>query len=158
MVEQPKLQEPQKPAEAAKPKDAAPKAAAKPAPAGNPLTAEAGNGPSQYGLGVGDGGGNVVGGGGGGGGSRFGFYAGLIQSQVQTALRQDDATRAARYRIVAKLWLSTAGQVTRAELVSSTGDRTVDAAIARVLSSLAIGQGPPQDMPQPVNIRITAQG
>jgi TonB family protein len=57
-----------------------------------------------------------------------------------------------------RLWLGPGGQVTRAQLVGSTGNATLDSAIGRVLATVAIGENPPADMPQPVNVRIAAQG
>ncbi len=159
MIEQPREQVPQ-PA-AAKPK-AAPKPEPPrpvPAPPGNPLTAEAGPGKNAYGLAVGNGSGDTIGGGGGdgGGGSRFGLYAGLVQSQIHAALLRDDKAGRGRYRVVVRLWLNANGQVTRAQLANSSGDAAMDNSIQRVLTGLTFGQAPPQDMPQPISIRIAAQ-
>jgi TonB family protein len=127
------------------------------APPGNPLTAAAGAGSNQYGLGVGNGGGDVVGGGGGGGGNAFGYYAGLLSSQVKSAIQRDDKTRYGRWRVGVKVWLGPSGNVTRAQLVSSTGDPAIDGAISRLLAGLSVGEPPPQNMPQPVNLRIGAE-
>jgi outer membrane biosynthesis protein TonB len=160
MLEQPKVTTPEAPKPAqAKPSPQKSAPSAVPRPPGNPLTAEAGPGANPYGLAVGNGGGDTIGGGGGGGGgSRFGYYAGLIQSQIQAALQRDEKTRYGRYGLMVRVWLGPSGQVTRASLVGSTGNATLDGAIARVLGSLAIGEAPPQDMPQPVNLRISTQG
>jgi TonB family protein len=155
----PKLAEP-------KPTQAPPRPAAKPSPSaaakpGTPLTAAAGAGPNNYGLGVGNGGGDTIGGqgggGGGGGGDTYGWYAGVIQSQVQVALRRDDRTRGGRYRAAISVWLNAAGQVTRTQIVSFSGDSGLEAAVAQALSGLSMGQAPPEGMPQPVHLRIAAQ-
>jgi periplasmic protein TonB len=159
MLEQPKVttSEPPKPSQAkAAPTKAAPSSV--PKPPGNPLTAEAGPGANPYGLAVGNGSGDVVGGGGGGGGSQFGYYAGLIQSQVQAALQHDEKARAGRFKLMVRIWLGPGGRVTRAQLGGSTGNAALDAAIERVLAGVTIGESPPADMPQPINVRITAQG
>ena len=142
------------------PQKAAAKPSALPSPPGNPLTAEAGPGANPYGLAVGDGSGNVIGGGGGGGGgsNRFGFYANLIESQVVVALKKDTATRNGRYRLVVQLWLDASGHVTRGSVVSSTGDPSTNDTILRILDGLAVGEAPPQGMPQPVRVRVEAQG
>jgi outer membrane biosynthesis protein TonB len=154
MLEQTPVPTPQQP----KPAPRAPAARPVPQPPGNPLTAEAGPGANPYGLAVGNGGGDVIGGGGGGGGgSRFGYYAGLIQSQLQAALRQDEKTRSSRYRLVVELWLSPTGRVLRTQVVTSTGSPAMDGTIAHVIDSVSIGEAPPQDMPQPVHIRIGAE-
>jgi TonB family protein len=160
MLEQPKVmpQETPKPVQA-KPSPQKPAPSAIPQPPGNPLTAAAAPGANPYGLTVGEGGGDVIGGGGGGGGgNRFGYYAGLIQSQIQAALQRDERTRRGRYGLMVRLWLGPAGRVTRAQLVDSTGNATLDSAISRVLDGVAVGEDPPHDMPQPISVRITAQG
>jgi TonB family protein len=154
--------EPQKSTEPPKMTDPTParqpaKAAKAPAPPGTPLTAMAGAGTNAYGLGVGNGGGDTIGGGGGGGGSPFGAYAGQIQAQIQEALRRDEKTRSGRYLLTLRLWIGAAGQVQRAQLVSSSGDAATDASIIRVISASSIGQGPPADMPQPVTLRVRAR-
>ena len=150
--EQPKLETP-KPQE--KPPD---KAQVKPvqAPPISPLTAEAGSGPNNYGLQAGNGSGDVIGGTGGNGGSGWQLYAGLIRSQIEGALRRDDKTRFGRWRVNVMIWLSDTGAVTRADVVGSSGDATVDGAITRDLDGIGIGQAPPQGMPQPVHLRIAA--
>jgi len=143
---------------------APPKVAEKPAPKpvqpppASPLTAEAGSGPNAYGLAVGDGSGNVIGGTGRGAtGNALGFYNGLIQSQVQAILKRDEKTRYGRYHLALRLWLNPTGQVTRAMVVSSSGDAGTDAVVARLLTGLSLGEPPPVGMTQPVNIRIGAE-
>ena len=49
-------------------------------------------------------------------------------------------------------------RVTRASLVSSTGDPAVDAAIkADVLTGLQLDAPPPEGMPLPIVMRLTAR-
>jgi TonB family protein len=152
-MEPPKFQEVKPQQQQMKPQD---KPAPKTPPA-TPLTAEAGPGNNPYGLAVGNGEGNVIGGGGGEGGNHFGRYAGLVQSQVQGALRREDKTRYGRYHISVRLWLGASGQVTRAQIASSSGDPAVDSAITGLLSGLSFGEAPPVGMPQPINLRIGAE-
>ncbi len=130
-----------------------------PAPTNAPLTGAAGSGSNPYGLQVGNGDGNVIGGGGGGGGAsnNFSLYAGLLQSQLQSALKRDEKARTGRYHVSVKVWLGPGGQVTRMELVSSSGDPAMDGILTRVISGLSLGEPPPAGMPQPVNLRIGAE-
>jgi TonB family protein len=151
-VEPPKFQE-MKPQQQVKPQD-------KPAPKTPPaqrLTAEAGPGNNPYGLAVGNGEGNVIGGGGGEGGNGYGRYAGLVQSQVQGALRREEKTRSGRYHVSVRLWLGPSGQVTRAQIATSSGDPAVDSAITGLLAGLSFGEAPPTGMPQPIHLRIGAE-
>ena len=162
MIEAPKpKQQPQEAKPLQQAKQAPPgKPAAVPAPPGNPLTAEPGAGPSQYGLGVGNGAGNTIGGGGGGGGgSRLGYYAGLIASQVQAALQNNEQTRYLRlHGITVRVWLSPSGQITRCELVNTTGETARDETLSRVLAGVSLHETWPPDLPQPVVVRIGTQG
>jgi protein TonB len=161
LLQQPKLTPLETPTPQ-QPKPQPPKANNVPRPPGNPLTAEAGPGANPYGLQAGNGGGDVIGGGGGnggGGGSRFGYYAGLIASQIESVLQSDEQTRYFHFRgVVVRMWLSPSGKVTRAEIVNSTGEPTRDSTLTRVLGGVAVREAPPQDMPQPVVVRIGTQG
>jgi TonB family protein len=161
---EPMKQEPQKTQDLSKPSkviENKPAAKPNPAPAGSPLTAAAGAGANAYGLAVGNGGGGGMigggGGGGGGGGSRFGAYAGTIQARIEAALHDDERTRSAKYLLKLSIWLSPTGQVVRVKVASSTGDPALDQAIERVIAAVGVGQAPPNDMPQPVNLQVRAR-
>jgi periplasmic protein TonB len=165
MIEQPKMVEqtpvkmpepkPDKPMD--KPKAEPPKAADAPPP--GPLALDAkGEGPADaFNLGGNPGGNGLLGGDGGGGGSRWGWYAAIVQTRIEAALRANGKTRNASARNEIRLWLDAGGRVERARLVSSTGDAEVDRAIeTEVLPGLGFDQAPPRDMPMPVVVRLTA--
>lgn len=96
--------------------------------------------------------------GGGGGGSRFGWYASIVQSQIEAALRGNSRTRNAVMQVQVRLWADGSGRVIRVQLVSSTGDAELDAIIRNdVLGSLTLREPPPKDMPMPVVARVTAR-
>jgi outer membrane biosynthesis protein TonB len=95
--------------------------------------------------------------GGGGGGSRWGWYASIVQSQIETALRANSKTRNATMQVEIRLWADGSGRVNRIQLVSSTGDAELDAAIRNdVLGNLTLREPPPKDMPMPMLTRVTA--
>ena len=153
MMEQvPVTQEESKP----EPKPEAPK---DPGPIG---TNNKGDGPGdQFGLGNGGGGGGFLGGSGGhggGSGSRFGWYAGQVQSTISKALEENPKTRKAKVAIKVRIWPDSTGRITRASLASSTGDPALDDAIKnQVLTGLTLQEPPPKDMPLPIVMRITAR-
>jgi periplasmic protein TonB len=96
--------------------------------------------------------------GGGGGGSRWGWYASIVQSQIETALRANSRTRNATMQVQIRLWADSSGHVNRIELASSTGDAELDAAIRNdVLGNLTLREPPPKDMPMPMVTRVTAR-
>jgi len=150
MIEQAPVAEQEKPVEAPKPK-----AADAPAPLGTGLK---GDGPGLSGLGGGSGeGGGVFGGGGGGGGSRWGWYAGQVQSRVADAMRRNKATMNASIKIQVRLWPDSTGRVVRAKIDGTTGDRNVDTALQKeILIGLQL-EPPPQGMPMPIVMRLTAR-
>jgi outer membrane biosynthesis protein TonB len=157
MIEQPKMAEQEfkedKPVE--KPKDEPPKDAKNDEPPG-PLSLDAkATGPGDlFNLG-GHLGGNPYGGG--GGGSRWGWYASIVQSQIEAALRANDRTRNAVMQIQLRLWADSSGRVTRVQ-VSPTGDPELDSVIrTQVFSSLVLREAPPKDMPMPMVARISAR-
>ena len=148
MLEQPQEQ---KPMQRAKAEDH------KPPPQPLALDAKGGPGSDSFGLGGRPGGSDLIGGDG-GGTSRFGWYADIVQTQIQDALQKDEKLRTGEYRIVLSVWLSSDGRATRVKLVHSTGDHAVDSRIEELLADLpALPQAPPHDMPQPVDLRIDAR-
>lgn len=150
-----RIREPERPLERVEPQQA-PKP---PGPAPQPLGLPTGPGaPNNYGLGAGGDGtiGGPGGPGGGGGGSRFGAYAGDIQASVQLALQRDERSRRGTWRLPVRLWISATGEITRLQLVGTTGDTARDAAVQQVLNGLKVTP-PPSDMPQPIILRINAR-
>lgn len=159
MIEQPKMAEQEfkedKPLE--KPKDEPVKEAKNEEPPG-PLSLDAkATGPSDlFNLG-GKPGGNPYGGGG-GGGSRWGWYASIVQTQIESALRANNRTRRAVMQVQIRLWADSTGHINRVQLLSSTGDVELDAAIRdEVLGGLTLREPPPKDMPMPMVTRVTAR-
>jgi periplasmic protein TonB len=159
MIEQPKMAEPEfkedKPIE--KPQDEPAKEAKTDEPPG-PLSLDAqATGPGDlFNLGSKPGGSPY--GGGGGGGSRWGWYASIVQSQIETALRANARTRNAVMQIRVRLWADGTGRVSKVELSSSTGDAELDAIIRNeVLGGIVLREPPPKDMPMPVVARLTAR-
>ena len=146
--------EPEEQPEEAKPEPPAPE----PAPAlGSNIQ---GDGANAFGL-SGSGGGVIGGrgiGGGGGSKSKWGWYAGKVQTTVVQALRNHRKTKSAKLTVKVRIWADSTGRVTRAKLASSSGDPAVDRAIeGEILSGLQLPEPPPEGMPMPIVMRITAQ-
>jgi hypothetical protein len=80
-------------------------------------------------------------------------YEAALQSDVTQVLCRDSATRPGSYRAALDLWVAPSGQVTRAELLGSTGsegrDRQIVAALQVVTSA-----APPDDVPQPTTLVV----
>ncbi len=134
-----------------------PKAAEAPQPLA--LDAKGGPGSDSFGLGGRPGGAPLIGGGvGGGAGSKFGWYANLIQSEIQQVLQKDEKLGSSRYGITVAVWLSPSGRPERVKLLNTTGNHDIDQRIEQTLSAMpTLPQAPPQDMPQPVNLRIDSR-
>ena len=159
MIEQPKLTEAdireEQPVE--KPRDAPPKEAKNDAPPPGPLSLDAkAVGPGDlFNLG-GKPGGNPYGGGGGGGGSRWGWYASMVQKQIEAALRANAKTRSAAIQVQVRIWADSTGRVSKIQLVSSSGDAEIDKALSNeVFAGLMLREPPPQGMPMPILTRVT---
>lgn len=121
-------------------------------------TAITGNGPAD-GFGLGHAGSGGLGGGGSGGGraSQFGWYAREVVSAISDALRGNAATRDAVFNIRVNVWLDATGRVTRVRLIDSTGNPTTDAALrGPVLAGVRLPDPPPDGMPMPVVMRLSA--
>lgn len=93
-----------------------------------------------------------------GAGSAFTWYAGLLKSEIVEQLQQEKRARNGTYSVVVKIWVRGDGTIQQIRLAQSSGDRERDSAIETALSRIArISQGPPDDMPQPISLRIVSR-
>lgn len=84
-------------------------------------------------------------------------YYGRIQARLRTVLCADAATRPGHYRLAMRLWLDSAGRISKHERLGSTGGAEADGQVDKRLASLAIGAPPPLDLAQPVTIVIVPE-
>lgn len=89
--------------------------------------------------------------------SQLRAYSGIIQSDIQHALRKEAKTRSGAYSAGIKLWIDNPRTVRKTELFRSSGDQERDETIARVLDGLQVSQAPPANTPQPVMVMITVR-
>ncbi|MQY51009.1 TonB C-terminal domain-containing protein [Rhodocyclus tenuis] len=86
-------------------------------------------------------------------------YAGRLQRHLQEELNRNRKLRESDYRITVRLWLRHDGTVERAELAQSAGNAALDQLLRETLLQIApMREAPPDNMPQPIRIRITARG
>jgi len=129
------------------------------------VDAQGGAGGDNFGL-VGRPGGRDIttlgkdGGGVGGGVSRLAFasYTNLLQQRIQDEISRNQQLRSGDYRAVVRVWLTREGAIQRVEMVGSSGDPERDQLIRSSLASMApLREPPPENMPQPVRLRITSR-
>jgi hypothetical protein len=90
--------------------------------------------------------------------TRFGWYAGQVQSTIGEALRNNRKTRTAELAVRARIWADQTGRVSRAQLSGSTGDPALDSAIRdEVLTGLRLREPPPPGMLMPIVLRLSAK-
>jgi TonB family protein len=90
------------------------------------------------------------------GGSAFTWYAGLLKNEILGEL-QDKKVRAGSYSIQVRVWVRPDGTIERIRFVQSSGNGERDKAIEEAITRIRISQGPPADMPQPINLRIVSR-
>lgn len=89
----------------------------------------------------------------------FGFYTNLLQRHLQEELARNRKLKRLDYRLVVRVWLSKSGSVQRVALAGSTGDVELDETLRTALASAAaMRDAPPENMPQPVRLRISNRG
>jgi outer membrane biosynthesis protein TonB len=89
-------------------------------------------------------------------GSKWGWYASIVQMQIEQALRANERTRNAVLQIQMRIWADSSGRVTRVQLLSSSGNPEMDALIRDVvMPSITLREPPPKDMPMPILTRVT---
>lgn len=130
-----------------------------PQPAQNePLKMEgaAGDGDSAFGAGTV---GREYAGGAIGGAGMQGMYAGRLQRHLQEQLSRNRKLKESDYRVTVRVWLRRDGSVEKADLAQSTGNSGLDELLREALLQVAaMREAPPENMPQPIRIRITARG
>lgn len=90
--------------------------------------------------------------------TKWGWYASQVQSSISDALRRNPRTRKASIMIEVRVWPDATGRITRAKLDKSTGDPSLDAAIRdEALTGLQLSQPPPEGMPTPIVLRLSAR-
>ena len=105
---------------------------------------------------------NIAAGGGGGmGGSGAGVgnatYGQYLSYAFQKALRENRSIRNLSYQVEVNLWLDRYGQVTRVQLLESSGDEDVDEKVIAALRDIQpLDQPPPESLTLPV--RMSLQG
>src|SRR5208282_5242946 len=65
--------------------------------------------------------------------SRFGWYAGQVQRAVQDALSRNHVLMQAEFTDRIKIWADATGRVIRIRMEQTTGNSTVDQAIAEAI-------------------------
>lgn len=120
------------------------------------LDAEGGAGGDSFGL-VGRKGGRDLLLGDGGSRREFAFYTNMIQQQIQDELARNKKLRGGEYRIVVRVWLAADGRIQKVDLAGSSGSAELDGHLRGALADVTLRQPPPQNMPQPVRLRITSR-
>ena len=93
-----------------------------------------------------------------GGGNPFAWYAGVLQQDILERLYNQDRVRKQKYSVRVKLWITPEGAVKKFELVDSSGSREVDESLRIALADIdRVREMPPQEMPQPVRVRISSR-
>ena len=88
----------------------------------------------------------------------FAWFTGQIKSRIEAALAAEKELASAQYRMVVHVWFAKDGRVERADLQGSSGDTQTDELIRKAISAMpAMAEAPPEDMPQPVKLRITSK-
>ncbi|MGE0486286.1 MAG: TonB C-terminal domain-containing protein [Gammaproteobacteria bacterium] len=92
------------------------------------------------------------------GGDPHKWYAGLVQRDLQSALSNIDAIRQGRYTIVLEIWVAPDGTIENSELVRGSGDAGIDSALTAALDGgMRMSKSPPDDLPQPIRLRISSR-
>ena len=94
-----------------------------------------------------------------GGGDRYAWYAGVLQRELQSLLSNDDEIRGlGDYAVIVSISLTPDGYVDETRLLSGSNNPKLDEALRKALSSgVRFSQEPPQDLPQPIRLRISSR-
>lgn len=137
----------------------APEAAEEPAGEELGVDAEGGAGADGFGL-VGKKGGHGLLGG--SPGSTVLWYGGQVKAGLEDELQRllaDTPARKSAYSVLLDVWVDADGGISRAELAGASGKPEVDGALRTALQALrfSLPKPPPENMPQPLKIRVTSR-
>lgn len=86
--------------------------------------------------------------------AEFSPYLALVQTSLDQTLCHAPIAAADPDELFARLWISPAGGVQRADLLSGTGSDERDRFYLTALATVSIGERPPAAMPQPINLML----
>ena len=91
-------------------------------------------------------------------GDRYGWYAGILQRDIVDYLTGDDQLRSSDYDVNVRLWLAHDGSVEQIEVVRGSGDVRLDERLRTALETMnRVAEAPPDDLPQPILLRIRSR-
>jgi periplasmic protein TonB len=86
-------------------------------------------------------------------------YANGLKGEVQRFLARNKELRQRAYKVELHLWVDGDGQLTRHELIGSSGDDSTDDMIRQAMVGMGrISMIPPQQMPQPIRLSLATGG
>jgi TonB family protein len=141
------------------PQEVKPEEQAPPSPAddlANPMQmdGDAQSGSDAFNIGAGKGGGMA---GAGGGRLGTGTYSQFLAFTFQKLLRENPDLRNLAFSLQADVWLSSVGEITRVELIKSSGNPEIDTQVLAALRNAPhLSERPPASMTLPV--RLSLQG
>ncbi len=91
-------------------------------------------------------------------GGPFAGYTNQLQKVIYDALYENENIRKKRYSVVVSIWFEGGGRVKKIELQGSSGDKDIDKEIRHTIMTLSHADVPPEEMPQPINLRIASRG
>lgn len=124
------------------------------------LDAEGGAGSDAFGLAARKGGRDIttLGPVGGGGGDRQAWYARQIARHFEEGLRRARGLNGSSYNVVLNVWFDEGGRVRQVRMARGSGDGEVDRVIQEEVHNLPpLREILPEDLPQPVRIRVTSR-
>ncbi|RZN15366.1 STN domain-containing protein [Bradyrhizobium sp. Leo121] len=86
--------------------------------------------------------------------AQFSSYLALVQASLDQTLCHVPIVAGDPDELLARLWISPAGGVQHADLLSSTGSDARDRVYLATLARVATGERPPAAMPQPINLML----
>ena len=118
------------------------------------LDADGAAGDDGFGLAARKGGSDLLG----TGGAAFAWYTSKLKEEIVDRLSSDAHVHEKKFSVSVRVWIDTDGRIKQVHLVSTTGNRDLDNAISKALSSLTrLSEAPPIEMPQPISLQIVSR-
>ena len=91
-------------------------------------------------------------------GDPFVLFASKLQQMIEEVLLDRDEIRSKAYSVVLQIWVGPDGSISDAKLASSTGDEVIDSKLVEMITGMTmLAHAPPENMPQPIKLRISSR-
>ena len=91
------------------------------------------------------------------GGAKFNWYADTVNQKIVDAIQNDSKLNVGQYEFTVKVWLKSSGSIEKFVIETGLSQEKQSDIKATLENMMLLREPPPEGMPQPIKLRITAR-